>query len=69
MVLSVPPMIIGLPATLLTITTAMAPAFCAFNTFTVKLQFALSIKAIFPVTELTGAPVQASCKVPAALSL
>ena len=38
----------GLPATLSTITTAIAPTFCAFLTLTVKLQVPRSISAILP---------------------
>ncbi len=48
MLLSVPPIPKGSPATLLIMITAIAPRSCAFFTLTVKLQLPLSITAIFP---------------------
>ena len=48
-VASVPPIVMGEPGTLFTITTARAPTFCAFLTLTVKLQAPRSMSATFPL--------------------
>ena len=50
MAASAPPIEKGASPTFCTITTAMAPAFCALSTFVVKLQVPRSIKAILPAT-------------------
>ena len=69
MVLSVPPIMIGAPATLFTMITAIAPAACAFSTLAVKAHVPLLIRAIFPAkAPAFDATTQASC-VAAALSL
>ena len=47
---SVPPIAAGGPGTLFIIITAIAPAFCAFNTFTANVHDPLLINAIFPLT-------------------
>ena len=48
MLLSLPPIAVGLPSMLLTTMAILAPAFCAFLTLTVKLQLPRSIRGIEP---------------------
>ena len=55
-VMSVPPITMGEPVTLLSMITAIAPEVCAFFTFSVKLQFPLLINATLPVIEFKGVP-------------
>src|ERR687897_2340855 len=50
---------VGSPATLLTTSTATAPAFCAFRIFTEKVQTPREIRAISPVRLPAGSAVQA----------
>src|SRR6266478_4593837 len=50
MVGSAPPNPAGAPGALSAMITANAPAFCAFFTFTTKVQTPRSIRAIFPAT-------------------
>src|SRR5947208_14020305 len=47
---SAPPKPAGAPGALSAMITAKAPAFCAFFTFTTKVQVPRSIMAIFPAT-------------------
>src|SRR6266478_8294743 len=53
------PIAVGSPATLLTISTATAPAFCALRILVEKVQVPREMSAIFPLSDPAASAVQA----------